>query len=919
MLASLRPPSPPAFAVDRRSQQLSHGHLDRFSDDTSQPRSWQMAASGSERYATPPPPSVRAAAHAHKPGSSSRIVDIGPDAPEQRPSPQSRQRSWHHPYMPASRGPQGPSPPVPLESGPSPTSRVYDLSHPREAIRADPQQMSPSYRSDHLHPGHEPRPRAGSRADISSLAQPVNISSMPSHRSNVERTGGIGPSRNRGRSSTLSLPHPDTTRVRGGSFIGGRHHSPYSGYDDSTSLPPRSWEEARSYRDLYARNHAGEAVLPHRQSPTLRPSSGQSPILFAPLSPNPENHLLPPPSRMGPAPMTAKMMNPGVMHRGPHHRSRPGTPVSPLNMDGLTMEDTYMPSASGMAIPVAGDRQRSPADARVRSDYFGAVPSERGRSSHMTSDLARSPPSGLQTPGLRPDSRGHPFRASIPVHSEGVSPEFEAPSYQAVPHMAGHLPARPFGRASVGALPPHHHSMPRTDQTERERLILAQQYGSSQAPYHGHGHPHEHGYQSEFVPQHGRAGHAGGFVGAPPQHVVSVDRIAHSRRRRRPPYSYSSMITQAIASSDEGRMTLREIYTWISTNFSGYPMSGPDSQGWQNTVRHNLSLGKVFIKKARTAQDIYDSCSSGNPAQSQAARGKGGWWTLHPVVLSQIRSGQRTHNDEFDDLERLVDMDNAAAAASGGAGAVAVASPIPSSSTGSTDEKLVPQRSSVDADQRKSLTRQRSYSDSMESTQSEQRRPSSGYQSSTAPVSRQGSISTARTASAGRPAHASFVAQRGLHEAGGGTPPASREELPSVLQRRPGLEGGDRPSSAFNRMRGHTIAVHETPSHQHASKYEANKLGGEGPILNRPPSGSVSSPRPLPQASRQMVEDVEMDMDPSVLHPRGSSQILQNARETLVSAQQQQQRQSHHMDAQAADADSADSTGRMAIRGLLNS
>ncbi|GAC95106.1 potential forkhead-like transcriptional regulator [Pseudozyma hubeiensis SY62] len=915
MLASLRPHSPPAFAVDRRSQQLPHGYFDRFSDDTSQPRSWQMAASGSERYTTPPPPSLRAAAHAHKPGSGSRIADIGPDASEQRPSPQSRQRSWHHPYMPASRAPQGPSPPQPLESGASPTSRVYDLGHPRESVRLDPQQMSPSHRSEHLHPGHEPRPRAGSRADINILAQPVNISSMPSNRSNVERIGGIGPSRNRGRSSTLSLPHPDTNRVRGGSFIGARHHSPYSGYDDSTSLPPRSWEEARSHRDLYARNYAGEAALPHRQSPTLRPSSGQSPILFAPLSPNPESHLLPLPSRMGSAPMTAKIINAGVMPRGHHHRSRPGTPVSPLNMDGLTMEDTYMPSASGMAGSVAGDRQRSPADARVGSDYFGPASSEWGRPSHMTSDVVRSPPSGLKTPGLRPDSRGHPYRTSIPVPSEGVPPEFEAPPYHAVPYMAGHPPARPFGRASVGTLPAHHHSMPRNDQMERERLIVAQQYASSQTSYHGYGHPHEHGYQSEFAPQHGRVGHAGGIVGAPPQHVVSVDRIAHSRRRRRPPYSYSSMITQAIASSDEGRMTLREIYTWISTNFSGYPMSGPDSQGWQNTVRHNLSLGKVFIKKARTAQDIYDSCSSGNPAQSQAARGKGGWWTLHPIVLSQIRSGQRTHNDEFDDLERLVDMDNAAAAASGGAGAVGVASP------GSTDEKVAPRRSSADAGQRKSLTRQRSYSDSMDSTQAEQRRPSSGYQSSTAPVSRQGSINTARTAPAGRPAHAAFPVQPGVHGASSDVRPPSAEEMPSVLQRRPDLDESDRPSSAFARMRGHTIAMHETPSHQHASKHEASKLGGEVPISTRPPSGSVSSPRPLPKASRQMIEDVDMDMAPSVLQHRGSSQILQNARETLVSAQQQQQqqtRQPHHGDVRAVEADSPDSTGRMDIRGLLN-
>lgn len=63
-------------------------------------------------------------------------------------------------------------------------------------------------------------------------------------------------------------------------------------------------------------------------------------------------------------------------------------------------------------------------------------------------------------------------------------------------------------------------------------------------------------------------------------------------------------------------------------------MDGPESQGWQNTVRHNLSLNKSFVKVARTAQDIYDSCASGNPAQSQAARGKGGWWMLDPAVAA---------------------------------------------------------------------------------------------------------------------------------------------------------------------------------------------------------------------------------------------------------------------------------------------
>lgn len=61
-------------------------------------------------------------------------------------------------------------------------------------------------------------------------------------------------------------------------------------------------------------------------------------------------------------------------------------------------------------------------------------------------------------------------------------------------------------------------------------------------------------------------------------------------------------------------------------------MDGIDSQGWQNTVRHNLSLNKSFVKVARTAQEIYDGCASANPAHNQAARGKGGWWTIDPVV-----------------------------------------------------------------------------------------------------------------------------------------------------------------------------------------------------------------------------------------------------------------------------------------------
>ncbi|KDN52658.1 hypothetical protein K437DRAFT_207768, partial [Tilletiaria anomala UBC 951] len=54
------------------------------------------------------------------------------------------------------------------------------------------------------------------------------------------------------------------------------------------------------------------------------------------------------------------------------------------------------------------------------------------------------------------------------------------------------------------------------------------------------------------------------------------------RKRRRPPFSYSTLIAQAISSSPESKMTLREIYSWISNAYPDlYQVDGPDSQGWQ--------------------------------------------------------------------------------------------------------------------------------------------------------------------------------------------------------------------------------------------------------------------------------------------------------------------------------------------------
>lgn len=64
----------------------------------------------------------------------------------------------------------------------------------------------------------------------------------------------------------------------------------------------------------------------------------------------------------------------------------------------------------------------------------------------------------------------------------------------------------------------------------------------------------------------------------------------------KPPFSYATMITQAILSNSQGILSLSEIYDWISSHYAYYRHT---KQGWQNSIRHNLSLNKAFEKVPR--------------------------------------------------------------------------------------------------------------------------------------------------------------------------------------------------------------------------------------------------------------------------------------------------------------------------------
>ncbi|KAJ8721813.1 hypothetical protein PYW08_004215 [Mythimna loreyi] len=85
----------------------------------------------------------------------------------------------------------------------------------------------------------------------------------------------------------------------------------------------------------------------------------------------------------------------------------------------------------------------------------------------------------------------------------------------------------------------------------------------------------------------------------------NTNKIKHAK----PAYSYASMIRLAISSSPNGKMTLNEIYTYICNAFPYYKEAG---KGWMNSIRHNLSLNKCFMKVARSKDDP----------------GKGSYWAM---------------------------------------------------------------------------------------------------------------------------------------------------------------------------------------------------------------------------------------------------------------------------------------------------
>ncbi|KAB5517230.1 hypothetical protein PHYPO_G00187320 [Pangasianodon hypophthalmus] len=91
-------------------------------------------------------------------------------------------------------------------------------------------------------------------------------------------------------------------------------------------------------------------------------------------------------------------------------------------------------------------------------------------------------------------------------------------------------------------------------------------------------------------------------------------RKSSSRRNAWGNLSYADLITKAIESTPDKRLTLSQIYDWMVRNVPYFKDKGDSnsSAGWKNSIRHNLSLHSRFVR-----------------VQNEGT-GKSSWWMINP-------------------------------------------------------------------------------------------------------------------------------------------------------------------------------------------------------------------------------------------------------------------------------------------------
>ncbi|KAJ4329147.1 hypothetical protein N0V84_000271 [Fusarium piperis] len=140
-----------------------------------------------------------------------------------------------------------------------------------------------------------------------------------------------------------------------------------------------------------------------------------------------------------------------------------------------------------------------------------------------------------------------------------------------------------------------------------------------------------------------------------PENLASPEKQPETRESQglssgigaKPEEPYAQLIYRALMGAPGHAMTLQEIYQWFrdntdkeSKNENTGKKSGKNAEGWQNSIRHNLSMNKAFTKElpkkeAGSEPNTRDSTAGGDPKRSTEWRLVD--WAIRDGVQSTTR------------------------------------------------------------------------------------------------------------------------------------------------------------------------------------------------------------------------------------------------------------------------------------------
>ncbi|UXI20798.1 allergen [Sarcoptes scabiei] len=111
--------------------------------------------------------------------------------------------------------------------------------------------------------------------------------------------------------------------------------------------------------------------------------------------------------------------------------------------------------------------------------------------------------------------------------------------------------------------------------------------------HHNHNHDHHHHHHQSNTPNDITKKRIADRNNIDISEEIFRNRQFYRSNEVRPPFTYASLIRQAIIESPDKQLTLNEIYNWFQNTFVYFRRNAAT---WKNAVRHNLSLHKCFMR-----------------------------------------------------------------------------------------------------------------------------------------------------------------------------------------------------------------------------------------------------------------------------------------------------------------------------------